>query len=488
MRAVELAETILSRFYDPERGGFFSAADDHTGLIARRKDLEDAPIPAGASAACFGLLRLARLTGEAPLRGRRAVADRAAAHGRARAPAGVRAPAAGDRLPRSRRSARSRWRATTRGARRGRAPRLPPARGPRGRRRHRGPAAGRAGSRSTAARPPTSASASRAPAGNQRRRIGELVAIASCSVQRPARSCGRRVHWGKPTVRLRTRPRRGDSGPPLNGVSRRSGLDQCGLSDNAIARRRQRGTLHRIHPGVYSVNAPPLSMQARFLAATKAVDGVLSHYLRRALGGSCIMTPNGPVHVTLLPNSKRGRTRLASSTAPRDPQIIRRTAIPVTTPARALIDLSSMQSFTPLRRAVREGFALKRVMSKNCEDRPNSSTKPWPRATSPPNPNSRTQPTTPSSPTFSHPRSNRPGSSRHPHPARLPLARPQPHRRSRRRPVSRHAHRLSGRRRQTGPARGPRRSRRPRDLNEVMTQPDQAVTRIRMAGVPRRAG
>ena len=63
-RSVGLAETILSRFYDPERGGFYSTAADHTGLIARRKDLEDAPIPSGASAACFGLLRLARMTGE----------------------------------------------------------------------------------------------------------------------------------------------------------------------------------------------------------------------------------------------------------------------------------------------------------------------------------------------------------------------------------------------------------------------------------------
>jgi uncharacterized protein YyaL (SSP411 family) len=64
-RSVELAEEILTRFYDPDRGGFFSVSDDHTGLIARRKDLEDAPIPSGGSSATFGLLRLARLTGEA---------------------------------------------------------------------------------------------------------------------------------------------------------------------------------------------------------------------------------------------------------------------------------------------------------------------------------------------------------------------------------------------------------------------------------------
>jgi uncharacterized protein YyaL (SSP411 family) len=59
-----LADTILARFSDPANGGFFSTADDHEQLIARRKDIDDNPIPAGQSAACLGLLRLAALTGE----------------------------------------------------------------------------------------------------------------------------------------------------------------------------------------------------------------------------------------------------------------------------------------------------------------------------------------------------------------------------------------------------------------------------------------
>jgi uncharacterized protein YyaL (SSP411 family) len=59
-----LADTIIERFGDAERGGFFAVAEDHA-LIARRKELEDTPIPSGASAAAFGLLRLAALTGEA---------------------------------------------------------------------------------------------------------------------------------------------------------------------------------------------------------------------------------------------------------------------------------------------------------------------------------------------------------------------------------------------------------------------------------------
>jgi uncharacterized protein YyaL (SSP411 family) len=64
IRARDLADIILERFYDAERGGFFSTAGADPHLIARRKDLEDAPIPSGASAACFGLLHLARFTGE----------------------------------------------------------------------------------------------------------------------------------------------------------------------------------------------------------------------------------------------------------------------------------------------------------------------------------------------------------------------------------------------------------------------------------------
>ena len=64
-----LADAIIERFADPRAGGFFSTADDHEQLVARRKDLEDAPIPSGARRAAFGLLRLAALTGEARYEG-----------------------------------------------------------------------------------------------------------------------------------------------------------------------------------------------------------------------------------------------------------------------------------------------------------------------------------------------------------------------------------------------------------------------------------
>jgi uncharacterized protein YyaL (SSP411 family) len=63
-QAIALADELIARFADPQLGGFFSTAIDQEALIARRKDLEDTPIPAGASSAAVGLLRLAQLTGE----------------------------------------------------------------------------------------------------------------------------------------------------------------------------------------------------------------------------------------------------------------------------------------------------------------------------------------------------------------------------------------------------------------------------------------
>ena len=62
--AIALADELIERFADAENGGFFSTASDGEALIARRKDLEDSPIPAGASSAAAGLLRMAQLTGD----------------------------------------------------------------------------------------------------------------------------------------------------------------------------------------------------------------------------------------------------------------------------------------------------------------------------------------------------------------------------------------------------------------------------------------
>jgi uncharacterized protein YyaL (SSP411 family) len=62
--ARETADHMIELFGDVERGGFFTTSHDHEKLVARRKDVDDHPIPSGNSSAAFALVRLAALTGE----------------------------------------------------------------------------------------------------------------------------------------------------------------------------------------------------------------------------------------------------------------------------------------------------------------------------------------------------------------------------------------------------------------------------------------
>jgi uncharacterized protein len=84
--ARETADSMIKRFADDERGGFFTTSNDHEELIARRKDIGDHPIPSGNSSAAYGLLRLSALTGE------RAYEERAVGTMRLFAPAAARHP------------------------------------------------------------------------------------------------------------------------------------------------------------------------------------------------------------------------------------------------------------------------------------------------------------------------------------------------------------------------------------------------------------
>ncbi len=58
--AVEIGETLLRDFADPE-GGFFYTTGHHEALIARSKDIADSSLPSGNAMAASGLLTLSRL-------------------------------------------------------------------------------------------------------------------------------------------------------------------------------------------------------------------------------------------------------------------------------------------------------------------------------------------------------------------------------------------------------------------------------------------
>jgi uncharacterized protein YyaL (SSP411 family) len=58
---------MVELFHDPAEGGFFYAGADGEALVARTRELEDHPTPAGNSQAASVLLRLSALTGDTGL-------------------------------------------------------------------------------------------------------------------------------------------------------------------------------------------------------------------------------------------------------------------------------------------------------------------------------------------------------------------------------------------------------------------------------------
>ena len=62
--ARELADAMITEFWDEENGGFFFTSNDHEELIVRNKDLFDNATPSGNSVAADVLLKLAKLYGE----------------------------------------------------------------------------------------------------------------------------------------------------------------------------------------------------------------------------------------------------------------------------------------------------------------------------------------------------------------------------------------------------------------------------------------
>jgi uncharacterized protein YyaL (SSP411 family) len=65
--ARRLAGLLVELFADSARGGFYVDSAEGDGLVARRKEFDDHPTPAGNSMAAFVLLRLARIYGDAEL-------------------------------------------------------------------------------------------------------------------------------------------------------------------------------------------------------------------------------------------------------------------------------------------------------------------------------------------------------------------------------------------------------------------------------------
>jgi hypothetical protein len=128
------------------------------------------------------------------------------------------------------------------------------------------------------------------------------------------------------------------------GVISRRQLAALGLSGSAIDRRTRAGRLHRVHRGTYSVGHRVLGVVGRNWAAVLACgpSAVLSH---RSAGAAWEIraSASGSIDITVAPTGrvKRPGIRLHwRRSIPRE-EVTGLDGLPITTPARTLLDLAA---------------------------------------------------------------------------------------------------------------------------------------------------
>ena len=130
-----------------------------------------------------------------------------------------------------------------------------------------------------------------------------------------------------------------------------------GLSARAVMSRVRRGYLHRLHHGVFATGHANPPWEGRMLAAVKAcgAGAALSHRSAAMLWGFLDHDPDRYPEVTVVGGYTRVRPGVrVHRTAQLAPIDRRRTkSVPVTSPARTLLDLAVTLDGAPLRQAVR---------------------------------------------------------------------------------------------------------------------------------------
>jgi very-short-patch-repair endonuclease len=145
-----------------------------------------------------------------------------------------------------------------------------------------------------------------------------------------------------------------------HGVVARGQLAALGLGLDAIDHRVEQGRLHRLHRAVYAVGHRSLTREAHWMAAVLAGgDGaVLSHRSAAALWA---IRGSGPADVEITaPRQRRARPGIqAHRTTLAPDEISVHRGIPVTTPARTLLDLAALPDQHRLARAAERAESLR---------------------------------------------------------------------------------------------------------------------------------
>jgi very-short-patch-repair endonuclease len=143
-------------------------------------------------------------------------------------------------------------------------------------------------------------------------------------------------------------------------------LYSLGFSDGQVGTRAAAGWLHRVHRGIYAVGHDRLTREGRWMAAVLACGdcAVLSHQAAGELWRLRQRRGNVPARIDVaVPRRRGGRPRrgLIVHRLPtlRPDEVATNDGIPVTSPARTLLDLATILPARQLERAVDEAERLR---------------------------------------------------------------------------------------------------------------------------------
>lgn len=142
-----------------------------------------------------------------------------------------------------------------------------------------------------------------------------------------------------------------------HGILTRRDLLGLGFSREAIAHRITSGRLHPVARGIYAVGWPQMTRERRWMAAVLACapDAALSHHSAAALW-NIGNERRGRIDVSIRRRCRHRRPGIRAMSRPSLPpaDVVLRQGIPVTSPARTLLDLATELHGTALERSVNE--------------------------------------------------------------------------------------------------------------------------------------
>jgi predicted transcriptional regulator of viral defense system len=146
-----------------------------------------------------------------------------------------------------------------------------------------------------------------------------------------------------------------------HGVVSVAQLHRLGFDRRWIELALAHGRLHRLYRGVYAVGHPGVSAKGWTMAAVLALGphAVASHRSAAALHGLLPSWPNEPEVTVAAKRGSRAGIYVHTSRRLARAQTSRRENIPVTTPARTILDLADTEPERTVEKAMAEGEALR---------------------------------------------------------------------------------------------------------------------------------